>query len=257
VCGPLCISSIKTSPGFRRCPHFTRSSTTACTTRGHVSPHSRTRLLPSIQLSERLRPCSPLPLTHASPPRRPFNPSAAHLRPCLLLTGTHSPPAYGRRASCPRRLLRWRRSRSLRPRLLLRRRRRGTSDRRIRCSWGTCCCGRGSLTSQNSSASSSRWRRWSWCGATTIPRATSVGRWCRHAGERRRSAARWCGGAAVLGDSPWRPGPSAVQPSRSGAGARHDSCEAEASPTRTTTCRAPNGARAALPPVFSCLHCSS
>ncbi|KAL5676606.1 hypothetical protein ACJX0J_012737, partial [Zea mays] len=101
---------------------------------------------------------------------------------------------------------------------------------------------------------SSRWRRWSWCGATTIPRATSVGRWCRHAGERRRSAARWCGGAAVLGDSPWRPGPSAVQPSRSGAGARHDSCEAEASPTRTTTCRAPNGARAALPPVFSCLH---
>jgi hypothetical protein len=107
------ISSIKTSPGFKRCPHFTRSSTTACTTRGRVSPHSRTRLLPSIQLSERLRPCSPLPLTHASPPRRPLNPSVAHLHPCLL-TRTHSPPAYGRRASCPCRLLRWRRPRSLR-----------------------------------------------------------------------------------------------------------------------------------------------
>jgi hypothetical protein len=91
---------------------------------------------------------------------------------------------------------------SARPRLLLRRRRRRTSGRRVRCSWGTCCCGRGSLTSHNSSASSSCWRRWSWCGATTIPRATSVGRRCRHAGERRRSAARGCGGAAVLDDSP-------------------------------------------------------
>jgi hypothetical protein len=47
---------------------------------------------------------------------------------------------------------------------------------------------------------------WSWCGATMIPSATSVGRWCRHAGERRRSAARGCGGAAVLGGSPWTVG---------------------------------------------------
>jgi hypothetical protein len=64
----------------------------------------------------------------------------------------------------------------------------------------------GNLTSQSSSASSGHWRMWSWCGATMILRATSVGRWCRHAGERRRSAARGCGGAAVLSGSPWTVG---------------------------------------------------